>query len=79
MKTETEGIQSINFTEREEKKKTKHYNNKTHNTKTYIMAFKYIDNLYKEKEINIFSISTVGSKMSLMNETEEHLSEMTQM
>lgn len=53
MKAETEGTQSINFTERGEKKnnKTPQQQNKTHNTKTYITAFKYIDNYIRRKRL----------------------------
>jgi len=45
-----------------------------------IMAFKYINDLYKEEGIKIFSISTLDIERSnrLMNETDKHLSEMTQ-
>lgn len=70
MKEEIEGTGGTNFTER-----------KNQNTETHMLiAFKYINDLYKEEDIKIFSISTVGSKRSnrLTNETDEYLSEMTQ-
>lgn len=50
-------------------------------TKTYMMMdFKYINYLHKEEEIKIF-IFTGGSKKInwLLNETEKHLSQMTQL
>lgn len=74
MKEEIEITGGTHFTE--ENKQTK----KTRTKTNMMMDFKYINYLHKEEEIKIF-ISAVGSKRinRLLNETEKHLSEMTQL